>query len=511
MTLDQHKNYMKLIEARQQSDLKASTNRVLKEQTKRQSVEWKAQSEAMRPQVVSDLSARPDIAADKFFGLGELMGQKLDKTYRLDWEALTPEQRKAIPESYTVREGGVKPDEVANLFGYQTGDQMIEGLAKITAARKESGLRRDRFDRRMVDSEISRRMEQEHGYLEKNIMEDTKDQVLSENQLNLLHEETMHLATMSGNAPPLTLDEITKAIKTKFDALPVGSVSSDKFLREAGKQGKLAELSLLQNKPADAFLAKQVQQHNVIYADMARRLEKAKAQLDKAAKAFRKQGIPKNIEPEYANHVQDLLQSAGYRVGRSVENIQENINRRGQTVEQFANSKLEESFGYRDIPVADVIVDGKVRAVDEMATHDFLGFKQTVDALIKNGKDEQKIIREGETADRAEVLGEMKEKISRFEPKPVNATLSRWDKLKEIPKSFIAGLTNMETFLNRMGDRDPEGVFNKYVTYPSAAAANRKAALQREFSGYYRKIGEIEDKDKLVPSPLIDPLSGEPF
>ena len=226
MTLDQHKNYMKLIEARQQSDLKASTNRVLKEQTKRQSAEWKAQSEAMRPQVVSDLSARPDIAADKFFGLGELMGQKLDKTYRLDWESLTPEQRKAIPESYTVREGGVKPDEVANLFGYQTGDQMIDGLSRITAARKESGLRRDRFDRRMVDSEISRRMEQEHGYLEKNIMEDTKDQVLSENQLNLLHEETMHLATMSGNAPPLDLASLTKAIKTKFDALPVGSVSS---------------------------------------------------------------------------------------------------------------------------------------------------------------------------------------------------------------------------------------------------------------------------------------------
>ena len=114
MTLDQHKNYMKLIEAQQQSDLKASTNRVLKEQTKRQSAEWKAQSEAMRPQVVSDLNARPDISAEKFFGLGELMGQKLDKTYRLDWESLTPEQRKAIPESYTVRKGGVKPDEVAN-------------------------------------------------------------------------------------------------------------------------------------------------------------------------------------------------------------------------------------------------------------------------------------------------------------------------------------------------------------------------------------------------------------
>ena len=279
----------------------------------------------------------------------------------------------------------------------------------------------------------------------------------------------------------------------------------------------MAELSLLQEKPKDAFLAKQVQQHNAIYADMARRLEKAKAQLDKAAKPFRKQDI-KNIEPEYLNHIQDLLSQAGYRVGRSAENLQENLGRRGKSVEEFANEKLSESFGYRDIPIADVIVDRGVKPVDQMTTHDFMGFKQTVDALIKNGKDEQKIIREGQTADRKDVLDQMKDLISRFEPKPVSATMTRWDKIKEMPRSFLAGLTNMETFLNRMGNRDPESVFNKYVTYPAAAAANRKAALQREFAKIYRDIGEVEDKDKLVTSPLIDPLSvtkdnpdGSPF
>ena len=290
----------------------------------------------------------------------------------------------------------------------------------------------------------------------------------------------------------------------------MGQCRVDKYLREAGKQGKLAELSLLQNKPADAFLAKQVQQHNVIYADMARRLEKAKAQLDKAAKPFRKSGIPKNIEPEYANHVQDLLQSAGYRVGRSVENIQENINRRGQTVEQFANSKLEESFGYRDIPIADVIVDGKVKPVDEMATHDFLGFKQTVDALIKNGKDEQKIIREGETADRKDVIEQMKEPIRRFDKQTINETKTIPDKVKQLPRAWIAGLTNMETFLNRMGERDPNSVYNKYITYPGAEAANRKASLQREFSPKYRGLGELEDAKKLVVVPFHD-ARGEPF
>jgi hypothetical protein len=62
-----------------------------------------------------------------------------------------------------------------------------------------------------------------------------------------------------------------------------------------------------------------------------------------------------------------------------------------------------------------------------------------------------------------------------------------------------------------MGNRDPQSVFNKYVTYPAAAAANRKSALQREFARKYQAIGEIEDKDKLVIAPFNDPTTGRPF
>lgn len=505
MTLDQHKRYMKLIEARQQSDLRASTNRVLAEQTKRQSAEWKSQSEAMRPEVLAQLNQRPDIAADKFFGLGELMGQKLDKTYRLDWDSLTPEQRKAIPESYTVRKGGVKPDEVANLFGYPTGDAMIEGLSQITQARESMGLRRDRFMRRLVDDEITKRMEIQHGFLEKNIQEETLDQVLSENQLQLLHEERMKLAMDAGENPQdgLTLDALRTQLKKKFDQLPMGSVTTDKYMREAGKQGKLAELSLLQEKPADAFKAKQVQLNNMINADFARTIEKAKAKLDKAAKPFRKADI-KNVEPEYLNHIQDLLSQGGYKVGRSLANIQENLGRQQKTLEQFANEKLSESFGYRDIPIADVIVDKAVKPVNEMTTHDFMGYKQTVDALIKNGKDEQKIIREGQTADRQAVLDEMKKHIKTFPLIPHNETPTMWDKLKSVPNSAIVTLIHMRTFLNRMSRRDPESVFNRYVTYPSIAADARKSALQREYGAAYRGIGELKDMDKLVSVPFLN-------
>jgi len=512
MTIDQYKRYIKLIEERQQADIKASTTRIQKQQEKRLSKEWKDRSEAMRPDVVKDLNSRPDVAADKFLGLGELYGEKLDKTYRLDWEKLTPEQREVLPESYTVRKGGVDPDQIASLFGYKTGDEMINAVAGFDQMRRASGKNRDAFQRQLIQLEINKRMEMEHGFLEKNILEETMDQVMSENQLNLLHEETTALAMMAGEKGfDLTRDQLATQIKAKFDRLQVGFVQSQKFMDAAGKNGKAAEMALLQQKPKDAFIAKQAQYYNMLYADLARRLEKEVGKLEKAAKPFSKRDI-KNIEPEYLNHIQDLLGQGGFKIGRSAENIQENLLRRGgKTLEQFADEKLAESFGYRDIPVADAIIDKKVKDIHQMSTQDFLGYKQTIDALIKNARDEQKIYREGETADRKAVLDEMKDLIKdKFEVRSdIEATPSRWSKVKELPRTFIAGLTNMETFLNRLGSRDPNSVFNKYVVYPAAAAANRKSALQREFARYYKDIGEVKDATKLVDAPLIDPLTGE--
>jgi len=511
MTIPQYKQYMKLIEARQASDLAASSRRVLADQTKRQTSDWKAKSEAMRPDVLRDINARPDVAADKFLASAEFNGKKLDNTYKLDRESLTKEQLAALPNDYITGRTGVKPDDIAHLFGYPTGDQMVAGLIRLNETRKATGLGRERFQRHLIDVEIARRMEVEHGFLEKNILEEAKDQILSQNQLDLLHEETHALAGMAGSTfGSITKDQLVSAAKEKFDALPMRAIDSDKWLREAGKHGKNAEMALLNNKPADAFTSKQAQYFNTIYAQMARDVEKAKAKLDKAAKAFRKSDV-KGIEPEYLNHIQNLLQQMGYKVGRSLENIQENLDRRQATLEEFADAKLAESYGYRDIPIADVIVDGKLSAVDSLTTHDFMGAKQTIDALIKNARDEQKIIKAGESADRKAVIDEMKDHVEQFPLNPINATKTRWDKLKDLPKTFLASVTNMETFLNRMGNRDPQSVFNKYVTYPAAAAANRKSALQREFARKYQAIGEIEDKDKLVIAPFNDPTTDRPF
>lgn len=509
MTVDQYRRYGKLIEERQQADLTKAVDRVLKEQQKRQTKEWKAQSEAMRPEVVAELNARPDVAADKFFGLGEINGEKLDKTYRLDWESLTPEQRDMLPERYTVRKGGIKADDVAPLFGYQSGAQMIEALGKFDAARRESGLGRDRFMRAIADAEINRRMEREHGFLEKNIFEDAMDQIRSEHQLDLLHEETHALALMSGDKGfDLTRDQLVRPMREKFEASALKDVSSEKFDRQVAKFGRAAELALLSGKPAEAFKAKQMQYFNQIYANFAAAVEKEQARLDKRAKPYRS-GKTQRIEPEFVDHIQSLLQQAGYKIKRSPEELAHSMEFHGAaTLPEFVDNVA--SLGW-DPMVSETLRANGAKPLEQMTVAEFREFKDAIDSLDHIGRETRSIIVAGERQDFAEFKEKVLENIRSLPPRS-RESQGKW------LYNIDASLTRMEEMMKDLDLRQELGPLWDSVIRPMALSkskefdmmtdlANHFHGLRKEFSVEWRK-----SLDESLPNDLIhDPYTNAPY
>lgn len=509
MTVDQYKKYSKLIEERQQADLKKSVDRVLRDQTKRQTKEWKDQSEAMRPQVVEEYNQRPDVSADKFFGLGELNGTKLDKTYRLDWESLTPEQRAVIPEAYTVRRGGVKADEVAPIFGYQTGAEMIAGIAKITEERKASGLGRERFEREQIKSAIERRMEMEHGLLEKNILEEAHDQIFSENQLDLLHEETHALALMSGEQGfALTKDQLVGAIREKFDALPFRVVSSEKFLKEAGKAGRAAEMGLLSKKPAEAFQAKQVQYFNTVYAQMATALERATAQLDKTAKPYLRNKAP-SVEAPFVDHIQRLLQQAGYKVKRSPDELAHSLDFHGvSNLTEFVEHTADQGW---DPIISDALKADGAKPRDQMAVADFLDFKDAIDSLNHIGREIRKIEVAGEKMEFAEFKQDVISRITQL-PERSRADQDKW------MYKIDASLTRMEEMVKDLDLREEAGPLWEAVIHPMVLAKSKEFDLLTDLSKHFQQTkGQFGKKwrealDETIPNDVIwDPYTDTPY
>lgn len=490
---------LSLIQKRNEEDLQAANRRAEVRQRRRSNKEFKERRTVLRDDVSNELQQRPDIALDKLMSRQKV---KFNPAY------LTEDQRARLPKEYIQKKDGINPDDLAPYFGYTSGDALVERLGMLTEDRRRAGMSQRDYFNRLVDVETDRRLNQEFGDREQNILDEAKDQALSETQLNLVHEETMAYAYKAHGpdfVPQFGKDQVRDMVRSVFNDTPVGSISSDRMIQTAGKIGKKIEEAGSKGDWATAYRLSQQRNHAMIAAKFAREYEKSRQQLDRVAKQFRKREVA-SVPAEYTNWVHDILQRVGYPINRSIQDLAENIGRASEdTLRDFKDAKEALWMGMRELPVADFLMDPAFRQqIDKLPYTDFMGLKVSIDALVKAGRDEKKIITAGETMDREAALDEMRDKLESFGYKPSNVEPSR---LTKWPRAWIYGLTNKETLLNRWDRGDKRGIFNRLITYPLADAANAKATLQREIARDYQALPPIKDLDKLVDAPFPNPMS----
>jgi len=107
----------------------------------------------LRERVATDILFRPDIAAFEYLATGSLFGKK-EQRFRLDENRLSTEHKAVLPNEF-YGANGVDPDEFAKLFGYQSGDALIDSLSRLFV--KWGYLDRDQMLNKVVDEEVDRR------------------------------------------------------------------------------------------------------------------------------------------------------------------------------------------------------------------------------------------------------------------------------------------------------------------------------------------------------------------
>lgn len=514
LDLQSFKRIQKLIEARYAEDYAAAMKRAEAEQRKRQSDEWKAQAQAMRPQVVEDINARPDIAADSFLRAGEFLGKKLDKAVKLKADDLTSEQAASLPREY-MNKGGAPKDEVANLFGFRTGDEMIERLAALNAERIASGKNPDLFRRQLIDDELQRRMEREHGFLEKNILEEAQDQALSKTQLDLLVEE-YHAAGMAAKVSTLDIDTIKVYAKDVFDKLSVDDVRSTRYMELMGKYGRDAERALIAGKPAEAIKAMEHKVYSHIMAKQAAELKKEFAKFDRLANRYKRPFDPiksQSIDPHYDLFIRDILGKLQRPNGMFGDNLASRMERSGydNLADFVAKKESEYAIAGLQIPVADFLMNPRFsQAADALTVDQFRAAKASVDSLDMLGREAQKVNIRGAKED-LKALGEKAAEQLSNKWEPIDYGIKKPRIVKDALKRGITASTANETLMRRFDNRDPKGLFTKTITYPAAEAANHFDRLHREYAEKYKDLGPIKDGDKKLESPFIDPQTGKPL
>jgi len=515
--------YEQLIAQRDAEDVEWRLKRAEAQAHRENTTDWKAEAERIRLEVEDEVRSRPDIAAFKFFDDGQYMGQKLGRRPKLARDRLTDEQIDQLPDRF-VSDRGMDPDDVANLWGFADGEDLIRTLA--ATEREAAGFRGD-IVKRLTDAEVFRRVNEKLGESAEERLAEAKDHALSITQMEMLHEQMVQLASRVGAEVPLTKQAVDFGAAKLLDEEVFGAMKSDRYLREAGKAGRRLEKALLADDPLVAFQNAQAQYISAQIAKDARKIERQAKLFDRQANRFRDRevsGFNTEETAPYKRWVQDILMRLGRTVARTEGDLAAEIQASADTsLGAFIDSKKTEG---REFSIPEFLLDPSFKKpIEELSVREARQAMGAVNSLIKNGRDEGKIISAGQSLDKAEALDKAKAQIIKSREitgpaEDLNYQKGPWTELKKFGRSYLAVTLSVDNILNRMDHFDPFGFFNQYVGRPLFEAGNYAAKLDRDTAKAYGQLpGQLspEDLNASVPNNLFrrpDPefnFEGQPF
>lgn len=498
----------KLIRERYENDLQAAIKRSEKEQKTRQTDEWKSNYKGLRKEVEASIRQRPDVAADLFFGSGELLGHKVSEKYRIATADLTPEQQAALPRHYYGKEG-LPLDGLAHMFGFPDGDSMVQALSVYNSAK--AGLTPQEMLAKVIKTETDRQMEAKYGFLEKNILEDAKDQALSDTDVNILSQE-LYAAGLLNKTPTLTKDQAAAQAFDLFKKMELKEVSSDRFMAGVAKHARDIERNLLKGDNVSAIVGMQKKLISMMLAQHARRVEKELKSFEKVAKTYSAREVT-GIEPEYLNYVHRVLMQIGKPVRRSIQDLAKEIEARASPgSEDFGAFVSAVNSRGREMPVwPQLLDDAWKKGFEDLTTEEFRAVRDSLKTMIFHGRNEMKLIKEGEAADLNDITGRMIQSLDKFAVLKYDVEGKRMDtRVPEWVRSRVAAHFKLETILNRWDDYDPFGDWNQYIMRPLFEGANQEDAWRKQYAHQLIEAGDGMDLNKTIANNLFrDPSRGE--
>lgn len=492
-----YKRWQRLKDQLDAEDAERQFNLAQKRERKEQTEEWKRTAAGMRDRVEEEVKKLRPVQAAAFIR---------EKGFAFREDRLNDFHKESLPKSW-LKKDGYDPDAVASAFGYNTGEEMLNDLAVMEQTR--GNLSPKDFLKRLVDHEVQRQMEAEHGILEQNIINAAQDHVLSPTQMDLLHEETLARGLQAGVQLTLTKNDIRAMVRMAFEEGPWKTATKDKYLAQSGRADRKLQEAMLKQDWQEVFKHQQEKHFALLAAREAAKFEKVQAKFNTLAKKYSKREVP-GAAVEYTNFIHEILMKVGMPVKRDLADLQREKAETGfpTTLLPFLEAKEGKAFGMLEIPVADFLLDEKFnKSIGDMTVDEYKGLAQSITALDKRAREEERYLAKGRETDRKGLLEKLKAAVERFPLKRYPATKGFLRRASDFPRAYLANGTSFETFANRWDLNDPRGVWNSWVIRPLTQAASYKDKLIRKYAKLYQALGKIEDPGKLLDSPFNDPLT----
>lgn len=541
MTEAEFTAYSKAIDkARNKADermLAKTMEAIRKQRTK----EWKAEASTVRDEVAPMVKSRPDLKATYFMRTGKMLDDpeavpsvekmKLSKSDLHDMYG-TDEASKALPSGVVSADGGVHPDEVGELFGYRSGDEMVRALMTLEASKRQAeeatgkDLDGQKYVQHLIDTQVRDTMLDRHGDAlnDGSIESEALEAVHNSAQADVMAMETRAIARQAGKVA-LKLDDIEAWADDQIAGMKVPrGTDQSAFTRLEAKYGKEVQRALLKGDHEAAFIAKQKQLINHV---LARKAMEAAADETAAKKMFsRYAGKPAiaSMEQPYLDRIHEILKRIGYSTKRSDEELKGGLGTK--SLADFVRDKADQG---REIAASDFLMDPawSKASLDEMSVEEMRGVQDTVASLAHVARAESRVLVEDKRVEISELVDEAVEKMSampqRSPPAEINPGTAGGiqgvlQRLSSLMRKADAALLKQEQVFDWLDGGDNNGVFNRVVFRRLKDAQNFENDKLREVTAGVRELGQSMPKgwdkaldERKAQPELIDKRTGKPF
>jgi len=236
-----------------------------------------------------------------------------------------------------------------------------------------------------------------------------------------------------------------------------------------------------------------------LIAAEARKLQKEQASFEKTAKQFSKREVD-STDPEYTNYIHQILMQVGKPVRRPIQDLAHQMEGYGgKNLEEFVQEK---AGSLREIPVWDQLYDPNWnKSLDQLTADEFRALHGSIKALVHNGRDEMKIMSQGEAFDKADIKRQMIQNVIDA-AKGEYATQNKGP-VKKFLMNYYVGHLQMENIFNRWDGFDSKGVWNQYIMRDLIDGANQKDAWLKEYAHRLKQLPEPEGLTRTLDNPLF--------
>lgn len=446
---------------------------------RQRTAEWKAEAESLRPDAVETVDAAPEMRALNWLRSNR---QALSREAVIDVlgdasaVAMLP---KGVPPLISDK-AGAHPDSLADVAGYQTGEEMLRGLMSIEAERQAMKAKDDKRSVRTarIDAEVARIQAERHGdpFTDGSIQREAMDAIHHERQGELLAEEMRALGRKTGDRPaPLSIlrewARATVAAKRMREA-----TRTDRYLRAERKAANAAQQAAAKGDNATALKEKQTQTLNhLLYNEST----KAAVMAERSVKLFSryaKARTLKGMDQEYLEQIHGLLEQYDFAP----------TTLRGADRRASLAAWVEKRRGEgEEVAISDDLLTraGKTSYVN-MTMEELTGLYDAVRSIAHLGRLKQKLLDGREQREFEAVIDEA---LSQTQDLKTVRDLSIANPKKNWAAMGDAALIKVETMLDWLDRGDVNGIFNRLLIRPATDAANREGQLREKIS---KALGE---------------------